>query len=144
LIENRLDLIAVGGNPEVMGRAGTAIAIGLVAVILAGCGGDSEKPSGANPSANPQGTADPQGKADPNKNPFQATCEDYLNSPQLYSEATVKLARRVHLQDANEYQVMLRLRNAVTAICGQADPDSRPAQKAVDAVKQGKYKTERG
>jgi len=122
-----------------MGRAArTAIAVALAATALAGCGGDSDDASGSKPSA------DPQGKVDPDKNPFQATCEEYLNSPQLYSEATVKLARRVHLQDANEYQVMLRLRNAVTAICGQADPDSRPAQKAVDAVKQGKYKTERG
>ena len=122
-----------------MGRAArTAIAIGLAATALAGCGDDSEEQGGGTPPAAPQG------KADPDKNPFQATCEEYLNSPQFYSEATVKLARRVQLRDANEYQVTLRLRNAVTAICEHADPDSRPAQKAVDAVKQGKYKTERG
>jgi hypothetical protein len=116
----------------------TVIAIGLAATALAGCGDDSEEKSGATPSA------DPQGRADPDKDPLQATCEEYLNSPQLYSQATVKLARRVQLQDANDYQVTLRLRNAVTAICEQADPASRPGQKALEAVKQGKYKTERG
>jgi hypothetical protein len=117
--------------------ATTAIAIGLAATALASCGDDADEESGKPPS-------DPQGKADPDMNPFQATCEDYLNTPQLYSEATVKLARRVQLQDANDYQVTLRLRNAVTAICENASPDSRPAQEAVEAVKQGKYKTERG
>jgi hypothetical protein len=122
-----------------MGRSThKAIAIGLVATALAACGDDSEQESGVNPEADPQGTADP------NKNPNLATCEEYLNSPDLYSQATVKLARRVQLQDANDYQVTLRLRNAVTAICEQSDPDSRPGQKAVEAVKQGKYKTEHG
>jgi hypothetical protein len=118
--------------------ARTALAIGLAATALAGCGAEPGHKVGTTPVTNPQGTADPD------MDPLQATCEEYLNSPQLYSQATVKLARRVHRRDANEFQVTLRLRNAVTAICKKAEPSSRPGKAALEAVKNGKYKTDRG
>jgi hypothetical protein len=120
--------------------ARTALAIGLAAAAAAGCGAKTSehKVAGTTPVPNPQGTADPD------MDPLQATCEEYLNSPQLYSQATVKLARRVHRRDASEFQVTLRLRNAVTAICKQAEPSSRPGKAALEAVRNGKYKTDRG
>jgi hypothetical protein len=118
--------------------ARTALAIGLAATALTGCGAQAGHKVGTTPVTNPQGTANPD------IDPLQATCEEYLNSPQLYSQATVKLARRVHRRDASEFQVTLRLRNAVTAICKQAAPSSRPGKAALEAVRNGKYKTDRG
>jgi hypothetical protein len=113
----------------------------LCALVIAagGCGGDAGNQHGARPVSEPHGTTDP------NKDPFAASCEEILNSPDLYSQATVKLAHRVHLPDASEYHVLLRLRNAVTDICDKAGRgDYRPAREALRAVRAGKYKTARG
>jgi hypothetical protein len=120
--------------------AGPAVALlCAVAIGMGGCGGDDDDDQAPRPSA------EPTGKADPNKDPFAATCDEFLNSPDLYSQGTVKMSRRVRLRDANEYQVTLRLRNAITDICGKSGGgDYRPARAALDAVKSGKYKTDRG
>jgi hypothetical protein len=114
-------------------------ALCIVALLVAaGCGGDSDD-GGVTPSAEPRGTVNP------NKDPFAATCEEFLNTPDLYSQGTVKLARRVRLSDANEYQVTLRLRNAITDICDNPGrSDYPPGHEAVRAVKAGKYKTAKG
>jgi hypothetical protein len=110
-----------------------------IAVGIGGCGGDDGDDEKARPSA------EPTGKADPNKDPFLATCDEFLNSPDLYSQGTVKLSRRMRLRDANEYQVTLRLRNAITDICDKSGGgDYRPARAALHAVKRGEYTTDRG
>jgi hypothetical protein len=127
-----------------MARRGHAIrsGIALICILAAGaggCGGDDGDDEGPRPSA------EPTGKANPNKDPFTATCDEFLNSPDLYAQGTVKLSQQVRLRDANQYQVMLRLRNAITDICGKSGRgDYRPAHAAVRDVKSGKYKTDRG
>jgi hypothetical protein len=119
--------------------AGAAVALlCALAMGMGGCGGDDDDQA-------PRPSAEPTAKADPDKDPFLATCDEFLGSPDLYSQGTVKLSRRVRLRDANEYQVTLRLRNAITDICDRSsEGDYRPARAALHAVKSGKYKTDRG
>jgi hypothetical protein len=126
-------------------RSASLVLCALALAAAGGCGGDSGDGGGREDAEAARPSADPRGEADPNMDPFAASCEEFLNSPDLYSQGTVKLSRRVRLPGANDYQVLLRMRNAITDICDKSGRgDYRPASEAVRAVKSGKYKTAKG
>ena len=121
-------------------RSTLCAALATGAALLAGCGGD-EPPAAADkaPTLAPAATID--------KDPSALAC-GHVRDQQQWAEvtrrATVALADAARVRGMNRLQTTQSLFYAMTELCKERPATFQPADAAVRAVEQGKFKADLG
>jgi hypothetical protein len=122
------------------------VVVGLVslAIVTAGCGEDDRR--AARPAA---GTPDPAHAREVDRNPYALTCGDIARQPEhtdsqkLVIRAEFALARepalRKRVRAMTENRVGRSVYWAMTDLCKGQDASFTPGERAVEAVREGKY-----
>lgn len=105
---------------------------------------------GEQPERRVPGTPDPRHAREVERNPYALTCRDLARQPlhpdsaRLVIHAEFALAREPALRKVVRKHTLNRTGRSVyyalTEICKGRPPDFKPAQLAVEAVEQGKYR----
>jgi uncharacterized lipoprotein YajG len=121
--------------------SGLGAALAVAATLLAACGGDDE-------------TAQEKPKVPQlasaraiNSDPYAIAC-GHVRNQQKWAEttrrATVAIADRERFAQLNRLQATQSLFFAMTELCKGSPGSDEPARAAVQAVRQGKYRADRG
>jgi hypothetical protein len=133
------------GLLSVHGCLGLVLGLAAASALAAGCGEEERRVSG---------TPEPDHAREVERNPYALTCRDlarqtsHPESARLVIHAEFALAQVPALRKVVAKQTLNRTGRSVyfalTEICKGRDPSFKPAQLAVEGVRDGKYRAGRG
>lgn len=121
-------------------RTATAV-LAVSVILLAGCGGDDDEPRNK-PKAPQLASA---GVID--SDPYAIACghvRDQQKWADVTRRATVALSDRERIAGLSRLQATQSIFFAMTKVCKGSPASHEPARAAVQAVRQGKYRTDLG